>query len=46
MDASMIKKTNDSGNKYQGQYDFKTNKYENRAIEMNAQISNFDTRQN
>jgi hypothetical protein len=33
MDASMIKKTHDSGNKSQAaEYDFKTNKYESKPI--------------
>ena len=37
----MIKKTHDSGNKYQAEYDFKSNKYESKPIETNPYTSNF-----
>lgn len=46
MDASMIKKTHDSGNKYQAEYDFKSNKYESKPIEANPYTSNFVPHQN
>lgn len=43
MDGSMIKKPHDSGNKYQGEYDFKGNKYENiHTAANNAYSSNFN----
>ena len=41
MDTSMIKKSHDSGNKHQAQYDFKANRYESKPPEVNPYTSKY-----